>query len=81
MELLIPISISSSFMQSQPEPRVDHYVVMVKFARDCRSKMAHLTKELAKSLGPDTAALQLRFGLHSGPVTAGVLRGQKSRKF
>ena len=80
MERLIPISISSSFVYSQPEPRLDHYVIMVKFARDCRSKLAQLTKELAKSLGPDTAELKLRFGLNSGPVTAGVLRGQKSRK-
>lgn len=29
--------------------------------------------------GPDTAELQMRFGLHSGPVTAGVLRGEKCR--
>ena len=28
---------------------------------------------------PDTTDLALRIGLHSGPVTAGVLRGQKSR--
>ena len=29
--------------------------------------------------GPDTASLAIRCGLHSGPVTAGVLRGEKSR--
>lgn len=34
---------------------------------------------LERELGPDTADLALRIGLHSGPVTAGVLRGQKSR--
>jgi hypothetical protein len=28
---------------------------------------------------PDTADLSLRVGIHSGPVTAGVLRGEKSR--
>ena len=28
---------------------------------------------------PDTSELAMRFGLHSGPVTAGVLRGEKSR--
>ena len=28
---------------------------------------------------PDTGDLSMRFGLHSGPVTAGVLRGEKSR--
>jgi hypothetical protein len=31
------------------------------------------------SLGPDTGDLGLRIGLHSGPVTAGVLRGDRSR--
>ena len=31
------------------------------------------------TLGPDTADLSMRFGLHSGPVTAGVLRGERSR--
>ena len=64
-----------------PDPRPDHPIVMAKFASDCRDKMAQLTKELETTLGPDTAELQLRFGLNSGPVTAGVLRGQKSRKF
>jgi len=31
------------------------------------------------SKGPDTNNLSLRFGMHSGPVTAGVLQGEKSR--
>jgi class 3 adenylate cyclase len=62
-----------------PEPRRDHAVVMARFARDCRDDMNRLTRELETTLGPDTNDLQLRFGLHSGPVTAGVLRGQKSR--
>ena len=30
-------------------------------------------------LGPDTGDLGIRVGIHSGPVTAGVLRGEKSR--
>ena len=30
-------------------------------------------------LGPDTGELLMRFGLNSGPVTAGVLRGEKCR--
>lgn len=38
-----------------------------------------LTKELEAQLGPGTAELTLRIGIHSGPVTAGVLRGQKAR--
>jgi hypothetical protein len=32
-----------------------------------------------KTIRPDTSELDMRFGLHSGPVTAGVLRGEKSR--
>ena len=42
-------------------------------------KMDTLTKELEISLGPDTGDLQLRIGLHSGSITAGVLRGEKAR--
>jgi class 3 adenylate cyclase len=52
---------------------------MVKFARDIISKMVNLTRDLADSMGSDTADLQMRVGLNSGSVTAGVLRGKKSR--
>jgi hypothetical protein len=38
-----------------------------------------LTNSLEASLGPGTAELALRFGIHTGPVTAGVLRGEKAR--
>ena len=38
-----------------------------------------LVRQLEITLGPDTAELGLRFGLHSGPVTAGVLRGERAR--
>jgi class 3 adenylate cyclase len=62
-----------------PDPQEDHAVIMTKFATDCISKMGQLTAELAEVLGPDTAELALRVGLHSGSVTGGVLRGQKSR--
>jgi class 3 adenylate cyclase len=62
-----------------PEPRADHAIVMAKFANDCRIRMTEVTRELGVTLGPDTKDLSMRFGLHSGPVTAGVLRGQKSR--
>ena len=41
--------------------------------------MSVLTQELEVTLGPDTTDLAFRVGLHSGPVTAGVLRGEKSR--
>ncbi len=62
-----------------PTPRKDHAVVMARFARDCLTKMNDLTKKLELQLGPDTADLSIRVGLHSGAVTAGVLRGDKSR--
>lgn len=62
-----------------PEVRPDHAVVMARFARNCMIKLKTITKQLEVTLGPDTGDLSLRMGLHSGPVTAGVLRGQKSR--
>ena len=62
-----------------PNPRKDHAVVMARFARDCRDELNLLTRSLEVSLGPETSDLVMRFGLHSGPVTAGVLRGRKSR--
>jgi class 3 adenylate cyclase len=62
-----------------PEPREDHAVAMARFVHDCRNKVNSVVKKLEVLLGPDTADLTMRFGLHSGPVTAGVLRGEKSR--
>jgi class 3 adenylate cyclase len=61
------------------DPQDDHAVIMGKFAMECMLKMNELTQKLEVSLGPDTGDLKMRFGLHSGPVTAGVLRGEKSR--
>jgi hypothetical protein len=52
---------------------------MARFARDIHSKMHVLTRELEVALGPDTADLAFRIGLHSGPVTGGVLRGDNAR--
>jgi class 3 adenylate cyclase len=62
-----------------PAPRKDHAVVMARFAQDCLSTFSMLVKQMEVTLGPDTGELALRTGLHSGPVTAGVLRGEKSR--
>lgn len=62
-----------------PIPREDHALAMVRFAQNCLIRFHDLTNELELSLGPGTADLGLRVGLHSGPVTAGVLRGEKSR--
>eukprot|EP00980_Cylindrotheca_fusiformis_P009290 scaffold2038_cov119-Cylindrotheca_fusiformis.AAC.1 len=41
--------------------------------------MKEVIRKLEVSLGPDTSDLDLRTGIHSGQVTAGVLRGQRSR--
>jgi class 3 adenylate cyclase len=62
-----------------PNPRKDHAVAMARFARDCMYRMRQITRKLEVVLGPDTVDLSMRFGLHSGPVTAGVLRGARSR--
>jgi class 3 adenylate cyclase len=62
-----------------PEPRNDHAEAMVRFATDCLIKLNDVTSALAVTMGPGTAELDMRIGLHSGPVTAGVLRGDKGR--
>ena len=41
--------------------------------------MMEITRELEVELGPDTGELRMKVGLHSGPVTAGVLKGAKAR--
>jgi len=62
-----------------PNPTTHHYINTARFASDCMVKMGKVTKDLESVLGAGTADLGLRVGLHSGPVTAGVLRGEKSR--
>eukprot|EP00526_Cylindrotheca_closterium_P004051 CAMPEP_0113631926 /NCGR_PEP_ID=MMETSP0017_2-20120614/16591_1 /TAXON_ID=2856 /ORGANISM="Cylindrotheca closterium" /LENGTH=1166 /DNA_ID=CAMNT_0000542455 /DNA_START=14 /DNA_END=3514 /DNA_ORIENTATION=+ /assembly_acc=CAM_ASM_000147 len=62
-----------------PEPDEEHAVAACRFARSCLKKMKEITLKLEVSLGPDTSDLDLRTGIHSGQVTAGVLRGERSR--
>ncbi len=50
-----------------------------RFAGECQGKMKSVASRLEYTLGPDTGELGMRMGLHSGPVTAGVLRGDKAR--
>lgn len=52
---------------------------MVRFANAMFNKANELAKALESTLGPGTGDLTVRIGIHSGPVTAGVLRGEKSR--
>ena len=62
-----------------PDSNKEHAVVCAEFAYQCLLAMDQLTQQLELTLGPGTSDLALRIGLHSGPVTAGVLRGEKSR--
>ncbi|CAB9531601.1 Receptor-type guanylate cyclase gcy (Partial), partial [Seminavis robusta] len=62
-----------------PKPQEDHALLMCKFARSCMAKFQLVTVDLSDTLGEDTKLLEMRVGLHSGPVTAGVLRGDKGR--
>jgi len=62
-----------------PEPQENHAVIMAQFALECQKKMSKVKTDLGESHGLGTEVLKLRIGLHSGPVTAGVLRSEKSR--
>ncbi|CAB9499094.1 Receptor-type guanylate cyclase gcy [Seminavis robusta] len=62
-----------------PKPNKRHALEMTRFAQDCLNHISKVTKSLEESLGKDTSDLTMRIGLHSGPVTAGVLRGERSR--
>jgi len=52
---------------------------MAKFARDCMMRLDRIVEQLATTLGEGTDELALITGMHSGEVTAGVLRGEKGR--
>ena len=55
-------------------------MIMTKFAMDCLERMDYLIhSKLLQQLGEDTQELKLRVGIHSGAVTAGVLRGERAR--
>ena len=59
-----------------PEPEPEHALVMADFALDILDCMKRVKQDkLVK--GWDITDIGLRVGLHSGPVTAGILRGGK----
>ena len=64
-----------------PREQPDHAVRMALFAHQCLMQFQRIINEdLSPRLGTDCQTLALRVGIHSGPVTAGVLRGDKSRQ-
>ena len=62
-----------------PDIRDDKAEVMAKFSVECHKIFGVVTTELSYTFGSETTYLNLRCGLHYGPVTAGVLRGLRSR--
>ena len=62
-----------------PDAREDHAVAMAKFADECRTKTNLVLAKLSDEFDQSVGDLAMRIGLHSGSVTAGVLRGLKSR--
>eukprot|EP00978_Attheya_sp_CCMP212_P030754 scaffold114229_cov55-Attheya_sp.AAC.1 len=57
-----------------PNVQDDHAVVLTVFASECVFEMKKVLQMLGNELSVDTANLSMRFGLHSGPVAAGILR-------
>jgi class 3 adenylate cyclase len=47
-----------------PKADENHFISMSRFATDCLAKFTALTNKLEEKLGPGTAALGLRVGLH-----------------
>eukprot|EP00980_Cylindrotheca_fusiformis_P010488 scaffold2324_cov116-Cylindrotheca_fusiformis.AAC.15 len=47
-----------------PDPMDNHAIIACTFAREALKKMKEITHKMEVSLGPDTAALDLRIGIH-----------------
>ena len=62
-----------------PDIRDDHAEVMAKISVEFQKIFEVVTTEFLYTLGSETTESKLRCGLHSGPVTAGVLQGIQSR--
>jgi hypothetical protein len=60
----VPIVYSYVAVSGLPIARKDHALAMARFASDCLDHFNTATNELEKSLGPGTAELALRIGLH-----------------
>ena len=62
-----------------PNPQPNHATSMARFAFACQKKMKELIPQLEHCFGTSTADLAMRFGVHSGPVTASILRGYSAQ--
>jgi class 3 adenylate cyclase len=50
-----------------PRAQADHAIRMARFANECQLKLTQMRERLIERLGPETAELAIRIGLHSGP--------------
>ena len=57
----------------------NHAIILTQFAELCKRKANEVMTKLNTQKNLNTEGLQMRIGIHSGPVTAGVLRGDKAR--
>ncbi|CAB9513338.1 Receptor-type guanylate cyclase gcy [Seminavis robusta] len=63
-----------------PRPQTKHALIMARFASEAMERMNEVIQStLVHTLGEDTGTLKMRVGLHSGAVTAGVLRTSRQR--
>ena len=59
-----------------PYPREDHAILLAQFSRRCRRKANEVLQRLLEQKEmTGLSQLKIRIGIHSGPVLAGVLRG------
>ncbi|CAB9511914.1 Receptor-type guanylate cyclase gcy [Seminavis robusta] len=74
-------AVADSYLAVTGVPDADpkHALHMARYCRALVERASRLTKKLEIKLGPDTGDLQIRIGLNSGMVTAGVLRGDRAR--
>jgi class 3 adenylate cyclase len=61
------------------EHKSNHAITMARFSVECKLAMSTVIEEMELILGPGTADLGIRFGLHSGPVIAGILHEVRQR--
>jgi class 3 adenylate cyclase len=62
-----------------PNAQKHHAAILARFASECMTALSQVTREISDRLGKETLDMKMRIGLHSGSVTAGVLRGEKGR--